>query len=278
MKRLILLFCVISASVVSVFPQSLDSLIKKALIKDWNRKVSMGMRPFYAYKVLGIDSTRDAIDYYFIVLEADYRVDGVYLKSGEISIIPLKIEKTSDTVIGYRPMEGEDYSQSVRKIFPPQYQEQVFHRHFNSEMAQRLTRHKALNYWHFRKVYLFYPESWTDYENVINRYVNGQLTSPMSKVRLRQRAVYFYPTDSIKYYVALAEYRLHSPFANRKLAKIQYFKQRADTVYILLNADEDGWAGVSFFLAQVHPLIERALLQFPDVRAIIWDYASDDKR
>ena len=257
--------------------QSLDSLIKKAMIIDWKFYVSRGYRPFCAYKILGVDRGKDKVFYYLIVVEAAYKVNGVYLKDDGKLVTPLKIARTRDTVIGYMPHEGEDYAESIRKIFPRKYHDAIFNRHFNADSAMWITRQKALNYWHFERLYLFYPKSWTEYENTINQYVDGVIDNPWPKIHLLRESIYLYPTDSLKYYVALNEYRLHPPFGNKDMAQISYFKQKADTVFIMLNADVEGWAGVSYFLAQVHPLIEKALFQFPDVRAVVWDYAPEDK-
>ena len=50
-----------------------------------------------------------------------------------------------------------------------------------------------------------------------------------------------------------------------------YFKIRDDTAYILLNMDIDGWAGVSVAIAIVHPVVERTLLQFPEIKHVVFD-------
>ena len=278
MKRFYLVF--IALFIFSVArAQPLDTLIKKAFFQNWNNVIANGYRPFYVYKILGVEHDADTTTYYLVIAMGAYKIDGVYLKEDGKSIIPAKIVKTRDKVVGYEPLEGQDYSQSIREIFPEKYHKQIFniYKYFNADSAMYLTRQKALNYWHFVRLYLFYPQSWTEYENTINQYVNGDITNPWGKIRLLRRPVYFYPTDSLKYYVALEQYRIHPPFGNKELAQISYFKQKTDTIFILLNADVDGWAGVSYFLAQVHPLVEKALLQFNDVKKVVWGYAPEDK-
>ncbi|TSA24486.1 MAG: hypothetical protein D4R67_11710 [Bacteroidetes bacterium] len=52
---------------------------------------------------------------------------------------------------------------------------------------------------------------------------------------------------------------------------VAFFKIRNDTAYILLNMDIDGWAGVSVAVAIVHPVVERTLLQFPEVKHVVFD-------
>lgn len=279
MRRLLILFLGL-AMALSALSQSLDSLLKYAMINDWNYMNSRGYRPFYAYKILGVDRRGDTVYYYLVVAEAAYKIDGVYLKEDGKSVFPLKIVRTKDTVMGYLPLEGEDYASSIRRIFPRKYHEKILnlYKYFNPDSAMWMTRQRALNYWHFERLYLFYPENWTEYENTINQYVNGDIPNPLNKIHLHRRPIYLYPSDSLKYYVTLNEYRLHPPFGNKEMAQISYFKQKGDTIFIMLNADVEGWAGVSYFLAQVHPLIEKALLQFSDVRHIVWDYAPEDKK
>ncbi len=262
-----------------VFPQSLDTLLKRAFITTWKMYSARGCRPFYAYRVLGVDRQKDQVDYYLLLLQAGYKVVNGHLKTCEMDFFPVRLVKRDTQVVAYLPQEGEGYSESIKKNFPSRYHEMVFnmHKYFNSDSAMAVTRRKALNYWHFVRVYVFYPADQDQYEKLMNDYVDGKISNPLQSVQFKRKPVYLAPTDSIKYYLALEQYRLYPPFGNESEAVIPYFKQRADTLYILLNADVDGWAGVSYFLARVHPLIERALLQFPDVRHVVWDYAPDDK-
>lgn len=58
---------------------------------------------------------------------------------------------------------------------------------------------------------------------------------------------------------------------------VSYFKIQDGTAYVLLPMDCDGWAGVSFARACSHPIVERSLLQFKNIRRVVWDYAPNDK-
>jgi len=60
-------------------------------------------------------------------------------------------------------------------------------------------------------------------------------------------------------------------------ASIAYLKIKKGTAYVLLDIDIDGWAGVSVSLAIIHPLVEKTLLQFPEINKVIFDYAPEDK-
>lgn len=60
--------------------------------------------------------------------------------------------------------------------------------------------------------------------------------------------------------------------------KVVYFKVVGKTAYVLLEMDVNGWAGVSFAIAKVHPLVEQTLLQMPDITAVKFDVAPGDSR
>ena len=51
---------------------------------------------------------------------------------------------------------------------------------------------------------------------------------------------------------------------------IEYFKILNDTAYIVLEMHIDAWAGVSVALSEVEPVVEKTLLQFPEVNKVIF--------
>ena len=57
---------------------------------------------------------------------------------------------------------------------------------------------------------------------------------------------------------------------------ISYFKVLSWTAYVVLNIDENGRAGVSVSIARIHPVVEKTLLQFPEIHSVIFGYASGD--
>lgn len=58
---------------------------------------------------------------------------------------------------------------------------------------------------------------------------------------------------------------------------IVYLKIKKGTAYVLLNIDCDGWAGVSYSQAWCHPIVEKTLLQFRNIKRVVWDKAPGDK-
>lgn len=59
---------------------------------------------------------------------------------------------------------------------------------------------------------------------------------------------------------------------------IVYLKIENGTAYVLLNIDRDGWAGVSFSQARSHPVVEKTLLQFTNIKRVVWGGAPGEKR
>ncbi|OGH95034.1 MAG: hypothetical protein A2538_05125 [Candidatus Magasanikbacteria bacterium RIFOXYD2_FULL_41_14] len=55
--------------------------------------------------------------------------------------------------------------------------------------------------------------------------------------------------------------------------KVAYLKVQDTTAYVLLDIDLDGWAGVSVSTAIIHPLVEKTLLQFPEINRVEFGYA-----
>ena len=53
-------------------------------------------------------------------------------------------------------------------------------------------------------------------------------------------------------------------------ATVTHFKVVGKTAYVLLNIDEDGWAGVSFVLHKIHPLVERTILLDTSITKVVF--------
>jgi len=58
--------------------------------------------------------------------------------------------------------------------------------------------------------------------------------------------------------------------------EVIYLKIINGTAYVLMNIDIDGWAGVSVSLAIIHPVVEKTLLEFPEINKVIFDFAPGD--
>ncbi len=68
------------------------------------------------------------------------------------------------------------------------------------------------------------------------------------------------------------------PSGGPSKATVSYLKIQNDVAYVELNIDLDGWPGVSYSKAKIHPLVEKTLLQFPEIKKVIFDFAPGDSR
>ncbi len=59
-------------------------------------------------------------------------------------------------------------------------------------------------------------------------------------------------------------------------AAIVYYKIQNNTAYIMIRIQLDGWAGVSHSIAEIEPIIEKNLLQFPQIQYVVFDVAPGD--
>jgi len=60
--------------------------------------------------------------------------------------------------------------------------------------------------------------------------------------------------------------------------RILYLKVKGKTAYVLLDIDRDGWAGVSYTIGLIHPLVEKTLLQFKNIEQVVFDEAPGEPR
>ncbi len=59
---------------------------------------------------------------------------------------------------------------------------------------------------------------------------------------------------------------------------VAYLKVVDSTAYVVLDIELDAWAGVSFSINQVHPIVEKTLLQFPQIQSVQFGFALGDSR
>lgn len=58
--------------------------------------------------------------------------------------------------------------------------------------------------------------------------------------------------------------------------QIVYFVRKTNTLYLELDIQRDGWAGVSTVLAAVEPIIEKSLLRIPGIDIVIFGTAPNE--
>ena len=109
------------------------------------------------------------------------------------------------------------------------------------------------------------------YKEMIN---GGDFTAAAELPFVKKKVVVPYSTDVIRASADAAAKQMHT----RGGPTIIYLKIRHGTAYVLLNIDHDGWAGVSFSEARSHPVIEKTLLQFKNIKRVVWDEVPGEKR
>jgi hypothetical protein len=91
---------------------------------------------------------------------------------------------------------------------------------------------------------------------------------------VKKKVVVPYSTDVIR---ASAE-AVAKEMPSQVEPTVIHVKMERGTAHVLLNIDCDGWAGVSFYRAMCHPVVEKTLLQFKDIKRVVWDEAPGKER
>ena len=91
---------------------------------------------------------------------------------------------------------------------------------------------------------------------------------------VKKQVVVPYSTDVIR----ASAYAAAKEMPSQGGPTIVYLKIEKGTAYVLLNIDRDGWAGVSFSWARSHPVVEKTLLRFKNIKRVIWDEAPGEER
>jgi hypothetical protein len=90
---------------------------------------------------------------------------------------------------------------------------------------------------------------------------------------VKKRVLVPYSRDVIRASAAAAVKEMPGQDAG---AAITYLKVEKGTAYVVLYSD--GWAGVSFWWAAVQPVVEKTLLQFKEIKRVVWDEALGEKQ
>jgi hypothetical protein len=70
---------------------------------------------------------------------------------------------------------------------------------------------------------------------------------------------------------AEAIYPSSSSAGGPRVDSVVYFRIQDSTAYILMGMNVEPWAGVSVALSIVRPVVEKTLLQYPQIRQVVWD-------
>jgi len=121
------------------------------------------------------------------------------------------------------------------------------------------------------------PENYTLYKQEMTEFAQIGGIDPLNNIKFEKKIIKIpLTTDLIKASAQAAAEEI-APSGGPAKASIAYLKVQNKTAYVLLDIDLDGWAGVSASLAIIHPLVEKTLLQFPEINKVVFGYAPGDR-
>ena len=119
------------------------------------------------------------------------------------------------------------------------------------------------------------PENDSAYKEKMTQFVQDGGENPLLTTTFIKKEVTIpYTRDIVKASAQAAAEDIYPASASAGgpgVDSVAYLKIQNDTAYILLNMDIDGWAGVSVAVGIVHPVVERTLLQFPEIKHVVFD-------
>lgn len=90
---------------------------------------------------------------------------------------------------------------------------------------------------------------------------------------LKQTVTVPYTSNTLQ---TAAEYAVQG-LTQQAEVQVTYLKIIDKTAYLLTNIHQNGWAGVSFTIGVMEPIIEKTLLLYPEVNKVIFSLAPGDK-
>ena len=128
-----------------------------------------------------------------------------------------------------------------------------------------------------KKVTIMLPLSKDAYIRAMTKFTQEGGSDPLKTWAFVPKTLTVTTTSSTIWASANQAARYISPSGGPNQAGVVYLKVYRQTAYILLNIDVDSWAGASVSQAIIHPLVEKTLLLFPEIKKVVFDYATGDE-
>jgi hypothetical protein len=110
------------------------------------------------------------------------------------------------------------------------------------------------------------PNDQEKYITAVNNYINNGGKNPVATWPfIKKELTIPYHNDGIMA-SAQAAAEVISPPGGPAKANVIYLKIQNEIAYVVLDIDEDAWAGASRSYTLIHPLVEKTLLQFPSIK------------
>jgi hypothetical protein len=276
-----------------------------------------GGKVFARYYLVGLDTDQDTLNATIWAHIVDYSpgMDGPTKNSGMSLPVILRVIRADGAfhvmTVAF-PEDGEDHAQSVRSIFPIKYHDWLLGSekyHIIALMKKELEQEATAFYrttteakadkpdsmsparteYESRtdtlegsrmEYAIMVPEDLPAYETAMTRYVQtGEGPDPATSFTFRTKKWIVPSTSASEPEKACAQaaadqIEIHGGPGR---ATIIYFKIHQDTVHIVFDVDVDGWPGSSVAIAKMRPLVEKTLLDFPDITEVVFAYAKDEE-
>lgn len=126
------------------------------------------------------------------------------------------------------------------------------------------------------EITILVPSDVAAYEKAMTAYVQEGGQDPSKTWTFVKKTLSVpYTNDVIKASAQAAAEQL-TPYGGPAKASVAYLKVKEGIAYVLLDIDLDGWAGVSVSLGKIHPLVEKTLLQFSQIKSVAFRFAPGD--
>lgn len=285
----------------------LDTVLLRQSIKHYLENNFLKSAPegktFAAHHILGINSNHDTINASIWAYIMDYSpgISGPTENTGlslPVKITMLRTNRKFHIRETEYPEEGENYAESVRNIFPPQFQEWIWgsEKYETIQLLKEDVLEEATAYYEQAtespdskrvadsiiregprmKLTIIVPEDLPGYEAAMTRYVqSGEGSDPADTFNFIKRRITTSGTSEPEKTCAQLAADQIKIGGGPERATIIHFKIHHDTAYIVFDIDVDGWPGSSVAIAKLRPLVEKTLLNFPGIDKVIFDYAPE---
>lgn len=129
----------------------------------------------------------------------------------------------------------------------------------------------------FSAITIMVPENYALYKQKMTEFAQVGGVDPLDNTKFEKKVINIPLTTDLINASAQAAAEEIAPSGGPAKASIAYLKVQNKTAHVLLDIDLDGWAGVSTSLAIIHPLVEKTLMQFPEINSVVFGYAPGDR-
>src|SRR3989338_1411180 len=134
-----------------------------------------------------------------------------------------------------------------------------------SKLAQIIPQKTTVN--------ILIPENKVLYIEQMTNFAQQGGENPLKTTKFIKKEIEIKPTEDPRKASAQAAAQEISPIGGSMKSSVAYLKIEKEIAYVLLDIDLDGWAGVSVSRAIIHPLVEKTVLQFPEIKQVVFAYA-----